>query len=214
MNFIPDERLTRIGVFYDGGFFDRVSKYYNFHHNRKSYLSIKGIHNFIVHKVSEFEKTDQNFCRIVDSHYFRGRFSAEDTEQAEKLKTERKFDEMLMQEGVITHYLLRHFGKDEKGIDVWLALEAFELAIYKRFNVSVLITGDADFVPLIRKLNTIGTRVMLLGWDLPTYEHLGKTFSTRTADLLLAEATYPVMMQTLIEDRAQKDKLIIDRLFI
>ncbi len=41
----------------------------------------------------------------------------------------------LMSEGVTTHYLpLRNFGgrREEKGIDVWLALEAFELAIYKK----------------------------------------------------------------------------------
>ena len=64
----------------------------------------------------------------------------------------------------MTHYLPITAG-GEKGIDVWLALEAFELAVHKRFDVVALIAGDGDFVPLLRKLNTMGTRVMLLGWD-------------------------------------------------
>jgi hypothetical protein len=63
-----------------------------------------------------------------------------------------------------THYL--PLGPEgEKGVDVWLALEAYELAIYKRFDVSVLVVCDGAFLPLVRKLNTLGTRVMLLGWD-------------------------------------------------
>jgi len=58
-----------------------------------------------------------------------------------------------MREGVVTHYLplTQSAGRviGEKGIDVWLALEAYELAIYKRFDVSVLIAGDGDFLPLV-----------------------------------------------------------------
>ncbi len=41
-------------------------------------------------------------------------------------------------------------------------VEAFELAIYKQFNVLALIACDGDYVPLVRKLNTLGTRVMVL----------------------------------------------------
>ena len=77
---------------------------------------------------------------------------------------ERVFDDVLVREGVTTHYLpLSPDG--EKGIDVWLALEAMELALFKRFNVVVLVVCDGDFLPLVRKLNTLGTRVAVLAWD-------------------------------------------------
>jgi len=35
----------------------------------------------------------------------------------------------------------------EKGIDVWFALEAYELAIHKRFDVCVLVAGDFRLRP-------------------------------------------------------------------
>jgi uncharacterized LabA/DUF88 family protein len=56
----------------------------------------------------------------------------------------------------------------EKGIDVWLALEAYDLAVHKRFDVLVLFAGDQDFVPLVRKVNGLGTRVMLIAWTRST----------------------------------------------
>ena len=40
----------------------------------------------------------------------------------------------------------------EKGVDVSLALETLELAIFKQFNILVLIASDGDYVPLVRKL--------------------------------------------------------------
>src|ERR1700745_3625330 len=88
----------------------------------------------------------------------------------QKLLGDRIFDDVLMREGIATHYL--PLGpRGEKGIDVWLALEACELAIYKRFNVLVLIACDSDCIPLVRKVNTLGTRVMVVGWDFEYIDH-------------------------------------------
>lgn len=43
----------------------------------------------------------------------------------------------------------------EKGIDVWFALEAYELATFRKFDYVVLITGDADHEMLVRKLKPL-----------------------------------------------------------
>ena len=159
------KNFTKIGIFYDGNFFLHVSNYYQYYHARKSRISISGLHDFIRHRVAMEENTDVRYCHIVDAHYFRGRLRAQDAEQRDLLLKERLFDEVLMREGVTTHYL--PLGPDgEKGIDVWLALETYELAIHKRFDVVVLVACDGDFRPLLRKLNTLGIRVMLLAWDL------------------------------------------------
>ncbi len=76
-----------------------------------------------------------------------------------------------MRANIATHF----FGVDtrsqppkEVGIDVWLALEAYDLAVHKKFDVLALVASDSDYVPLVRKLNSIGTRVMLLAWDFRT----------------------------------------------
>ena len=75
---------------------------------------------------------------------------------------------MLSRMGVTTHYLpLKKRGsfEMEKGIDVWLALEALEQSYYKHYDFVVLLAGDGDYLPLLRKLNAFGIRVMLLFWE-------------------------------------------------
>lgn len=214
-----DLNLTRIGVFYDGNYFLHVSNFYNYFHERKSRISVSGLHHFIRNHVAQQEGTDERICQIVDAHYFRGRLSANEAFQqgGSSLFYDRMFDDILSSEGVTTHYLpvkttqgVRH----EKGIDVWLALEAFELAFYKRFNVLVLIASDGDYVPLIRKLNTLGTRVMVLSWDFEYTNDNGKQMTTRTSQDLLEEVTYPVAMHEIIDNRVRKNEPIINNLFV
>jgi cold shock CspA family protein len=129
---------------------------------------------------------------------------------------DRVFDDILMSEGVTTHYLpvkTTNTGtRQEKGIDVWLALEAFELAFYKQFNVLVLITSDGDYVPLIRKLNTLGTRVMVLSWDFEFTNDEGQKMTTRTSQYLLEEVTYPLAMHSIIDSK--KNDRVINNMFI
>ncbi len=218
MSNTKDLSLTRIGVFYDGNYFLHVSNFYNYEHERKSRISISGLHHFIRNQVAQQEGTDERLCQIVDAHYFRGRLSAyEATSQGNSLFYDRLFDDILSSEGVTTHYLpvktqggIRH----EKGIDVWLALEAFELAFYKRFNVLVLIASDGDYVPLIRKLNTLGTRVMVLSWDFEYKTETGKEMITRTSQELLEEVTYPIAMHEIIDNRVKKNEPLINNLFV
>jgi cold shock CspA family protein len=208
-----DGKLTRIGIFYDGNFFFHVSNYYHYHHERRARISIGGLHAFVRQQVADCEGAESRYCQIVDAHYFRGRLRAADAEDRDLLYKERVFDDVLVREGVITHYLpLTREG--EKGIDVWLALEAYELAIYKRFDVSVLVVCDGDFLPLVRKLNTLGTRVMVLGWDFRYVDQNGIERETRTAQSLLDEVTYPIMMHPIIDDRARLKDPLVNGLFV
>jgi cold shock CspA family protein len=210
---MTEGKLTRIGIFYDGNFFFHVSNYYHYHHERRARISIGGLHAFVRQQVADCEKSDPRYCQIVDAHYFRGRLRAADAEDRDLLYKERVFDDVLVREGVTTHYLpLSREG--EKGIDVWLALEAYEMAIYKRFDVVVLVVCDGDFLPLVRKLNTLGTRVMVLGWDFRYFDPNGNERETRTAQVLLDEVTYPIMMHPIIEDRARQRDVLINGLFV
>lgn len=213
-----DSNLLRIGVFYDGNFFYHVSNYYSYAHPRRARISIDGLHGFIRKQVADAYDADIRLSQIVDAHYFRGRLSAAEASSREKLiYHERVFDDILVSSGVTTHYLpVRNYGGrfQEKGIDVWLALEAYELTVYKHFNVVVLIAGDGDYVPLVRKLNTLGTRVMVLGWDFDTVNEYGKQFSTRSSSDLMEEATYPIQMHRLIDDPAHADDESLINLFV
>lgn len=211
-------RLTRIGVFYDGNYFLHVSNYYNYSHERRSRISISGLHTFIRRQVAEEEGVNERLCQIVDAHYFRGRLNAHEANQrGNQLFYDRLFDDILMSEGVVTHYLpvKTYQGyRQEKGIDVWLALEAFELAQYKKFDVVVLITSDGDYVPLIRKLNTLGSRIMVLSWDFEFLNEQGEKQVTRTSQDLLEEVSYPVAMHSIIDDRTRRSDPAIQNLFV
>ncbi|MBN8823548.1 MULTISPECIES: NYN domain-containing protein [unclassified Spirosoma] len=213
-----ESRLTRIGVFYDGNYFLHVSNYYNYSHERRSRISISGLHAFIRRQVAEEEGVNERLCQIVDAHYFRGRLNAHEANQrGNQLFYDRLFDDILMSEGVVTHYLpvKTYQGyRQEKGIDVWLALEAFELAQYKKFDVVVLITSDGDYVPLIRKLNTLGSRIMVLSWDFEFLNEQGEKQVTRTSQDLLEEVSYPVAMHGIIDDRSRRNDMVIQNLFV
>lgn len=212
-----NQGLLRIGVFYDGSYFSHVSNYYLYSHERRARLSIGGLHDFIREEVAKEESTDKRYCQIIDAHYFRGRLSAKLAYEKDSLFRERQFEDVLIREGITMHFLPvnadAHGEISEKGIDVWFALEAFELALHKRFDVIAIITGDGDFVPLVRKLNTLGTRVMLLAWDFESQRD-GHTYSTRTSQSLINEVTYSVMMSDEIESRSRKSDPAIARLFV
>ena len=71
---------------------------------------------------------------ITECHYFRGRYRAADAAELNLLYEERAFEDSLIENDVVFHYKhLRKFvtgGETdimEKGIDVWFALEAYEL---------------------------------------------------------------------------------------
>ncbi|MBC7446489.1 MAG: NYN domain-containing protein [Hymenobacteraceae bacterium] len=212
-----DTKLTRIGVFYDGNYFLHVSNYYTYQHARHARLSVSGLHQFIRQSVATEEATDPRTCHIVDAHYFRGRLSAAEAQRANKLFADRQFDDILMKEGVVTHYLpikQKPTGRVEKGIDVWYALECYELAVLKKFDVVCLIASDGDYVPLIRKLNTLGIRVVLLSWDFEFTDDAGQPRATRTSQDLLEEVTYPIAMHEVIDNRLKRNDALVNNLFV
>jgi cold shock CspA family protein/uncharacterized LabA/DUF88 family protein len=198
--------MVRIGIFYDGHYFLQVSNFYNYVHDRRSRISIRGLHDFIRKQVAIEEEADFHRCQIIDAHYFRGRLSASEASQrGNLLYFERAFDDILMSEGVTVHYLpVRNFNGrwQEKGIDVWLALEAFEMAFYKRFDVVVLLAADG------------GSRVMLLHWNFEYTDEEGSRFSTRTSNDLVTSVTYPIPMHELMDDFSAQSEAIVTSLFV
>ncbi|WP_244826595.1 NYN domain-containing protein [Caballeronia sp. TF1N1] len=212
------KQLTKIGVFYDGNYFDLVSKYYMHQHPKKAWLSIHGLHEYIRHRVALVETVDARDCQVIDAHYFRGRFSAR--KSADKghdiLFNERVLDDILMRENVTAHYFPMSFAGKEKGIDVWLALEAFELSIYKQFNVVVLIAGDSDYIPLARKLKTLGIRVMVVCWSYSFETTTREQKGANPSQMLLNEVSYPLMMSEVIDrmdDARGDERAVLSGLF-
>ena len=208
----------RIGVFYDGNFLLHASNYYNYIHPVKSRLSLGGLHNFIRHRVAEEEGIEPSKCQIAQAHYFRGRLNAaEAAQRGNQLYNDRVFDDILMSEGIQPHYLpLRNLQgkKEERGIDVWLSLEAYELAMTGRIDTVVLIVSDTDYTPLMRKLTGLGLRIMLLSWEFEYVNDDGVKMVTKTSHELLSLATYPVAMHDVINYGVQQNNPLISEMFV
>jgi cold shock CspA family protein/uncharacterized LabA/DUF88 family protein len=210
--------ICRIAVFYDGTYFFKVSNYYLYQHERRARLSFKGVHDFILAEVAKHEGVEARRCRINDAAYFRGRLTAQQAFDQDKLFSDRVFEDALMRADIALyqqHLATRADGSyEEKRIDVWLALEAYEMTRLKAYDVCVLITGDGDFVPLARKLNSLGVRVMLLGWDFEYEREDGRVMRTQVSTGLIDHVNYPIMMTPLIEDRGRRTDPLINGLFM
>jgi len=207
--------LTRIALFYDGTYFMNASQFFSKQHARKAFLTFTGFHEYVRHKVAEKEHRDVAFCQIVEAHFFRGRFSLTSAQQKGVLEPDRFVDQLLMHAGIVTHYYPMNESvnpPEEKGIDVWLSLEAYDLAVHKRFDVLVLCSGDQDFVPLVRKVNGIGTRVMVIGIE-ADWDYNGKKYNMHTSQALLDEASYPIILNAEVDAKTARGDRIIDGLF-
>ena len=195
------KQITKVAVFYDGNYFDRVSKFYSHQHEKSAWISLPGLHEYIRYRVADGEGVEMRDCQVVDAHYFRGRFSAEKSKEksGDPFYNDRVLDDILMRENVTAHYLPMNFAGKEKGVDVWLALEAFDLSIHKHFDVVVLIASDSDYIPLVRKLKTLGIRVMAVTWTFTHETAAGETKTERPSQMLLKEVSYPITMSEVID---------------
>lgn len=213
-----EKDICRIAVFYDGAYFFKVSSYYVYQHERRARLSFRGVHDFIVAEVAQREGISPSRCQIVDAAYFQGRLTAQQAAEQDRLFSDRVFEDALTRADIALfqqHLAFRPDGSfEEKRIDVWLALEAYEMTSLKNYDVCVLITGDGDFVPLVRKLNTLGARVMLLGWEFEYEREDGRMMRTQVSTGLIDRVNYPVLMKPLIDDRARRHDQLIDNLFL
>lgn len=209
--------LTKIGVFYDGGLFQAVNNYYFHNHARRERITVIGLHSFIREVVAEEEERDVRLCQIVDAHFFRIRPIMNDSNM-NQIYTERVLDDIMMREGVQTHYVpIRHDHnagrRSDKGFDIMFALETYEQCVAKRFDVAVLFINDGDYTSLVRKLNAMGCRVMILTCDFQFAEENGRIRSTWTSPELLQDATYAVFLNDYIGDERVSDDDKVNGLF-
>lgn len=159
-----EENLS-IGVFIDGGYYAKINE--GFKGTRE--VNLKALLDFICKKIATDNQIDRNRLYITESHYYRGRYRADDAKSKNLLYSERTFEDTLIENDVIFHY--KHLrtnprgGVIEKGVDTWFALDTYEMTLFREFDFVVLISGDADHEMLARKLKALKTHVILLTWD-------------------------------------------------
>jgi uncharacterized LabA/DUF88 family protein len=70
-----------------------------------------------------------------------------------------------MHAGIDARYIPMSQDGNEKGIDVALAVDALQVGLQHSVDVVALVTGDSDFVPLVRALMKTGISVTAVYFD-------------------------------------------------
>lgn len=159
-------QITSLGLSIDGGYYCKINDgLYKVGYR----LNLQKLSKYIRECIADKFGLDASQCLITESHFFRGRFRMPDAKKKNRLEGERALEDILIDNDVVFHY--KHIKEmedgsiKEKGIDVWFALETYELAMYRDFDFVVLITGDADHEMLARKIKALKKQVVLLTWD-------------------------------------------------
>lgn len=194
-----------IGLFIDGGYYAKINEALS--DNLDLNINLRALMNLIKEQIAQLSHVESSSCHITESHYFRGRYRVNNAHDKRLLYSERKFEDSLIENDVIFHYKhLREIHREgevtviEKGIDVWFALEAYELSLFRHFDYVVLITGDADHEMLIKKLKALKIETILLTWDVEE--------TSSTSGLLKDEACIHLEISKLVAS----DKTLLKRL--
>ncbi len=212
-------KTNRIGVYFDGNYFFQVSNYYAYGHSRKKRLSLSGIHEFILAYVADLEGTQAGNCLIADAHYFRARPAASEASfRGDLLFWDRSFDDILSSCGITAHFIPvkagQEGGRQDRRPDVWLALEAYQNTRFLGLDYVVLFVGDLDFQPLIAKLNSLGTKVILLAWDFEYINESNHRIFHRVPNELLQSANHAISMNEVLDNEDHSLASLAGNLFV
>jgi uncharacterized LabA/DUF88 family protein len=189
--------ICRIGVFYDGSFFAYAQHYY-YHERKLGWLSFQPFHTFIEDFVSQKEQGYSSY-KVVYASWHQA-LSTSKKVTPEQLKFDRNLYHDLMHAGIEPKYLPMSEGQWEKGTDVALAVDALQIGLDDKIDVAVLVTGDADFVPLVRALNKLGIRALAAYFQFEGKDGKKSYINER----LLAAVNYAVDLNALERDKEFK----------
>lgn len=185
-------KIYSIGLFIDGNYCWLIDKGLKGDSRR---VNFKGLIKFIQKSIAEKYELDPSSCVVTETHYFRGRYKAYDAKAHNLLYDDRKYEDRLIENDVVLHYKHVYDLPDgtvhEKGIDVWFALETLELAMFRDFDFVVMITGDADYEMLARKLKSLKIPAILLSWHYDEQDP--------TAKALKEEISFQININSLLK---------------
>lgn len=208
---IMEPEYRSIGLFIDGGYYAKINQ--ALQNDLSMRVNMGKLMKFISKQVADISNLKPTDCHITESHYFRGRYRVKYANNKHLLYQERQFEDTLIENDVIFHYKhLREVKNDngdvttviEKGVDVWFALEAYELSTIRKFDYVVLITGDADHEMLIKKLKALKIHTILLTWD------VSQNKTTSTSPLLREEACTHIELSKMVTN----DRNLINELCV
>ena len=204
---------VRVMVFYDGNYFKQGQLYFRYKEQR-GWFSLPEFHGLIEKYVASKTKAPTDVSKVVAAHYYDGRLTT-NVAQADQLEKERDFEMALIDAGIIPHYLPvsetpKPGGEGDsvsykivqKGVDVEFAIDVLDSAHEDRYDVAVLITGDTDFVPLVRRITSLGKHALVAHFDIEQWtDDLGNAHRpTYCSRALIDAASWSLNLNSLVKD--------------
>lgn len=188
-----NKSLCRIGVFYDGSYFTYAQLYF-YAHSKIGWLSFISFHNLIENFIREKEQGYFNH-RVVYAGWYQGLFtSSQSSDYQRRIDRNRHID--LIHAGIEPKYVPMSQTQGEKGVDIAMAIDTLQIGLERKMDVAVLVTGDGDFVPLVRALMKNGIRVATVYFEYETDKR--KSFAN---ERLLSVSNYTLNINALEKDR-------------
>src|ERR1700752_4447064 len=187
--------FLRIGVFYDGTFFTRAQNY--FWGQKYGWLKFQECHKLLEHYIESKQQGHSDY-KVVYSAWFQGSHK-ESLAPEDKLRLDRKRHHDLLHAGIEPKNLPMSETQGEKGIDVYMAVETLQIGLDDKIDMAVLVTGDGDFVPLVRALMKNGVRVLVA-----YFEYEDATNKSFANERLITAANHSININSLENDREFK----------
>jgi len=186
------QSLCRIGVFYDGTFFVYGQMY--FYKRDLGWLIFGPFHSLLENLLREKEQGFTSY-KVVYSGWYQGLHSSnQSNDHQRRVDRNRHLD--LIHAGIEPKYVPMSQSQAEKGVDVAMAVDALQVGLEGHIDIAVLVTGDGDFVPLVRALMKQGIRVAVAYFEYETEN--SRSFIN---DRLLTVCNYAININALERDK-------------
>ncbi|MDR1618945.1 MAG: NYN domain-containing protein [Treponema sp.] len=193
------ETKKTFNVFFDGYYFYKI---YNHYLTQKTVFNFEKFIDFIRYEISSYLRISMDQCEAGDVHFYIG--GVADTFGQKQL--ERALVNAGLGNNIHRSRLIPTInGEKEKGVDGRLMLDAYKSAVAKKYDVLVLIAGDADFIPLVEDITELNIPVFLVCWD-------EKATLTATAMDLINSVTCALPMNEILQSKIKKNPFVKDLL--
>ncbi|MBT4192163.1 MAG: NYN domain-containing protein [Candidatus Diapherotrites archaeon] len=167
INYLPAIAGSTAGYFYKISIFIDGS---NFYHSLKKSFNITKID---VKKLSKILIAENELQQIF---YYTSPINRKENLNAYKAQQRflakiKKVPKLMLFLGRLEK---RGNGKVEKGVDVKLAVDLISNAFKDRFDIAIIISNDADFVPAIKEVQNRGKKVFNVSFPKTKSFHLNK----------------------------------------
>lgn len=217
----------RIAVYIEGAYFTKINMYYRYYNPIKSSMTFNGLFDFFKSEIALGFNIPYADCTICDSQWYRGRFSTaqiekkyyEDSARLKQFSNERKMSDLFMYQGIKQNYYPVQINPktgqaSDSIVSMYLLADVMDAAFRDEFDAVILLLGDVSYIPLVKKLNKLGKKVILPVWNFEyTDQESGSTQTTRSSQTLVNEASYSIFMDELLSDSNEESEKLIKMIF-